>query len=232
MAAGRPHNISVLQFLLDEGCPWHNTACCNSADVGDFEQVRWLHQHGAALGDDIAECAASSAGVSDFAWLVQQPGVQLEPVVMEVAAGRGDLELCQWLHSVGCPCDDEACAAAAEDGHLSTFRFLHENVCPAGVTSWHSALLHDPESNTEVLQYLMDHVALTEAADLTEALVAAGQAGALAVAQHLRQRGAEWPVYLNAWSPELIEWARAEGCTVLAESSDDDDDDDDSDVDL
>jgi hypothetical protein len=221
-ASRTPHNIPVLQFLSAEGCPWHKDVCCNSAEAGDLEQLQWLHQHGAALSNETAGSAACNGGIHLMEWLVQQPGVQLEPELMQYAAAYGHLELCKWLHAAGCPCEEVACEMAAKNSKLSTLRYLHESVCPAGADTWRSALLYAPDSNTEVLQYLTEHVVLTEADDLCDALDAAGEAGALIVALHLLQQGAEWPVHLEGWSDELIAWARAEGCTAPEQAPDDD----------
>jgi hypothetical protein len=71
-AASRPHNIAVLQFLLNEGCGLSVYACCEAAEAGDLEQLQWLHQHGAPLQSEVLEYAARSGVVSIFDWLQQQ----------------------------------------------------------------------------------------------------------------------------------------------------------------
>jgi hypothetical protein len=115
-----PHNIPLLQFLLNEleGCPWNQNVCSCSAGTGDLEQVQWLHQHGAVLGADTASRAAGSDcnAVPLLTGLLQQPGIQLDAAVMTAAAEAGNLEVCEWLHSAGCAADESACAAAANSG--------------------------------------------------------------------------------------------------------------------
>jgi hypothetical protein len=68
---------------------------------------------------------------------------------------------------------------------------------------------------------LLDDVEL-----LTNAFRFAGAWHKLAVAQWLRQQGAEWPDLLQAegleWSDELLAWAQAEGCTAPTEGDDGD----------
>jgi hypothetical protein len=224
-AASRPDNILVLQFLLDEGCPWHPDICHRTVSAGDLEQLQWLSQHGAALHPGLVHTAAAHGALHILEWMLQQPGAELDVEVMMRAAACRHLELCKWLHAAGCPCDEHACAAAADNSQLSTLRFLHENVCPAGLGTWRNALSEASFGSADVLQYLMEHAVLTAAADLTEALEVAGEVGVLVGAQHLRQQGAEWPIHLNKWRRKLIAWAQAEGYTAPDEAPEGADDD-------
>jgi hypothetical protein len=55
---------------------------------------------------------------------------------------------------------------------------------------------------------------------LTEALDYAACSSKLAAAKWLRQQGAQWPTAFRmwpSWSPEVVAWARAEGCTTPIE---------------
>eukprot|EP00953_Heterococcus_sp_UTEX-ZZ885_P040980 20934-Heterococcus_DN1.PRE.2 len=52
----------------------------------------------------------------------------------------------------------------------------------------------------------------------TETLLSEMLAVAASSSKWLRQRGAEWPDMLwhgNRWDGEVLQWARAEGCTSL-----------------
>jgi hypothetical protein len=56
-------------------------------------------------------------------------------------------------------------------------------------------------------------------AQLTDMLRYAGAHNHLRAAQWLRQHGADWPAALNChvdveWEDDVLEWARAEGCTA------------------
>jgi hypothetical protein len=68
-----------------------------------------------------------------------------------------------------------------------------------------------------VIEYLQQLEPLTAAPLLTDMLKAAGSTDQLAVAQWLRQRGAEWPARLQygieQWRGATLTWARSEGCT-------------------
>jgi hypothetical protein len=39
-AAGRANNLPVLQYLLEEGCPWHPNVCDTAAEAGDVQQLQ------------------------------------------------------------------------------------------------------------------------------------------------------------------------------------------------
>ena len=42
----------------------------------------------------------------------------------------GHLEVLQWAHVNGCPCDESTCAYAAKEGHLKVLQWLRANGCP------------------------------------------------------------------------------------------------------
>jgi hypothetical protein len=219
------HNIPMLQFLMDEGCDWHDRICGAAAGAGDLEQLKWLHQHGATLHRLTALDAARSGDVSIFEWLQQQQQQQqqcfhLSCNVMKEAAHYGHLPLCKWLRSAGCPWDDSACGVAVHGGFLDVLRFLHENGCP-----WDERLIlynavTATYSDTNVLQYLWEQGLQLNAAKLTEYLSYAGSNNKRESAKWLREKSAQWPDVLQdpdgiIWEDNrMVEWARAEGCTA------------------
>jgi hypothetical protein len=72
--------------------------------------------------------------------------------------------------------------------------------------------------SVEALTYLQQHVVLTDASLLSELLNEAASHNQLAAAQWLKEQGAEWPAAFGwaSWSDEVLEWARAEGCTAAS----------------
>jgi hypothetical protein len=56
--------------------------------------------------------------------------------VYDAAAGRGDIDMCAYLHSQHCPWSDFTSVAAAVNGYSDT-RWLHEHGC-----EWHADLIH------------------------------------------------------------------------------------------
>jgi hypothetical protein len=72
-AAAQPNNLLVLQYLHEEGCPWHDEICAAAAASGDLEQLQWVHAHGGILSAETAVYAASSgAALHILEWLQQQ----------------------------------------------------------------------------------------------------------------------------------------------------------------
>jgi hypothetical protein len=143
------------------------------------------------------------------------------PSIFNAAAARGDTALCAYLHAEECPWSVEACQKAALKGHVDTLRWLHEHVRPATWNLYCGMQLHmyaAQGGSVDVLEYLQQQGVEFTAKMLTHMLKVAGVNNKLAAAQWLRHAGAEWPNELKYfsrryWSPELVEWARAEGCT-------------------
>jgi hypothetical protein len=152
---------------------------------------------------------------------------------MDSAAECGHLHICQYLHAEQCPWGTEACADAAFGGHLSTLRWLHEQGCPWGLQSVRSTAAFG--GHLEVMGYLLSVAPPATAAQLTELLNKAGATDKLAVAQWLRQQGAEWPAVLRyhcytwmPWKGDTLMWARQQGCTSPAGDDDESASDSDS----
>jgi hypothetical protein len=217
-AARRPHNISVLQFLMDEGCDWHDLTASAAVEAGDLEQLKWLHLHGAFLSGIGVRHTPRSGGVSIFEWL-QQQGLQFDGDFVAQAAWYGNVHLCKWLHSVGCPWIDSACHNAVEFGHIEVLRFLHESGCPWDAESMLYKAVVAKHNNVVMLQYIWDQGVQADAAKLTELLNDAGSRDLLESAKWMRHKGAQWPEKLGrsfstSWCDTAVAWARAEGCTA------------------
>jgi hypothetical protein len=98
--------------------------------------------------------------------------------------------MCQHLHSIGCAWDPLVCAAAAHNSHLSVLQYLHEHGCPFDVQTCWSAV---QGGNVQIIHYLIEHSLANAAVNMMYTLLFAGANSQLAVAQWLRERGAEWP---------------------------------------
>jgi hypothetical protein len=217
-AARRPHNIPVLQYLQNEGCEWDNYVCSAAAEAGDLEQLKWLHQHGATLRSSVPGSAACNGMVNILDWW-QQQGFEFDCHVMEQAAQYGQLQACKWLHCAGCPWSIRACFTAVDSGYIETLQYLHENGCPWDDTRMIDAAVNAIYSNVNILQYLWEQSVQPDVAKLTQYLKDIGAFDKLAIAQWLRQHGAQWPNVLKdwydrPWCDTMVAWARAEGCTA------------------
>jgi hypothetical protein len=183
--------------------------------VGSVEILQWLVEQGGTLSPSTVPYAARAGAVEVFE-LLQQQNVQFNVLAMQTAARYGRLPLIKWLRAAGCRWNSAVAARAAQGGHVEIVRFLHDNGCP-----WSNKLVCEyavrADDSVPVLNYLAQLGALSEAAELTHALLYAGAHNNLAAAQWLRERGAEWPpvLYVNGhtWHSDVVAWARAQGCT-------------------
>jgi hypothetical protein len=87
----------VLQWLLDNGCPWNKDSCTAAAESGNLNVLQWLRANGCPWDKDSCTAAAES----------------------------GHLNVLQWLHENGCPWDGDACTAAAKGRHIEVLKFLY-----------------------------------------------------------------------------------------------------------
>jgi hypothetical protein len=146
---------------------------------------------------------------------LKQQGCQYSGNTMISAAVNGFLAVCQFLLEEQCPHDAKACLLAARRGRLETVRLLHEQGCPIDIQE--VRMTAAAAGHLPVLMYAMSAEPAASAAQLTEMLNAAGANNHLSEAKWLRQAGAEWPAVLRhnrtAWKTDVLQWARAEGCT-------------------
>jgi hypothetical protein len=106
-AAGRPHNIPVLQFLLNEGCEWGELTCHAAAGSGDVDMLRFLRDSGcpwlaAKILSAAVEARANNAAMLQYLWDqgVQADAAQLTEL-LDFAGVSGMLESAQWLRQQG-----------------------------------------------------------------------------------------------------------------------------------
>jgi hypothetical protein len=221
LAASKAGNLEVLRYLHEQGCPWHYDTCGVAAASGDLEQLKWLHEHGAPLDEETAEIAASGGSVVIFEWLLQQQGVVFDAATMQAAAAKDHLQLCQWLREHGCPWSAQACSAAAHSCAFDTLDWLLDSGCPCDAEQIGiRAVVRGGAEAFCKLHYLLKRGLLSDTPLLTGLLQTAGANNNLAAAKWLRRHGAAWPEILEgpdgglSWASELVQWARAEGCTL------------------
>jgi hypothetical protein len=214
--AGHEH---VLEYLRAEGCEW-NEDCFNAAVIaGHINVLQWLQEHGCPWSTVPMCNHAALSGSIPMMQYARQLGGTVGAGTMSCAASKGHLNMCKHLHSEQCPWDAEACADATRFGHLEVLRWLRAGDCPCDLNR--VAEEAAAGGRLHILEYLHNEGLLDNAELLTDALKAAGAWHQLAVAQWLRQQGAQWPALLQAegleWRDELLAWARAEGCTAPTE---------------
>jgi Ankyrin repeats (3 copies) len=164
--AAQYNKLAAVQYLHSPGCPWpYSGVLENAAKDGHFELLRWGYDNGCTWGSAAraSECAAYSGNVELMAWVLQQPGVQLNAMAMCRAAEHGHTELCQYLHAQQCPWNYGSTTVAAQNGHIDLLRWLIDNGCPyaAGDLCYAAAEL----GSAELLEYLQQQGITAETAE-------------------------------------------------------------------
>jgi Ankyrin repeats (many copies) len=168
--------------------------CEFAARRGHVEVLKWLHEHDWPCDDNICEHAALGVSVPVLAYLSEQ-GLVFDELAMATAAS--DLAACQYLHSVGCPWDAEACTTAAGEGSLAVLRWLHENGCPWDTEDVNLAAAGRQDGSVEMIEYLWAEGAVPDRAVLTRMLCKACARDDFTTAQWLREHGAQWPAAIT-----------------------------------
>jgi hypothetical protein len=211
--AARYKKLAEVQYLHEQGCPWSRTLLEGAAIRGHLELVRWCYEHGCPWPDisKASNYVAESGNVELMAWVLQQPGAQLQATAMKAAVSKGRADMCKYLHAQHCPWDTNVTAGAARAGHVDLLCWLIDNGCPWAKTRL--CLAAASSGNIELMTFLQQQGLPTSAALLTDMLNYASSYNKLAAAKWLRQQGAEWPsTFRCPWRGEVLEWARAEGC--------------------
>eukprot|EP00953_Heterococcus_sp_UTEX-ZZ885_P005571 3466-Heterococcus_DN1.PRE.2 len=136
--AARSGNISMLDWLKAQSwCAFNDDTCAGAAEGGHLAALQHIRSDGCSWEEDSIACDAARGGsIEVLDWLQQQQqGIDIDATVMMMAAFGGQTAMCQHLRSIGCDWDTEACANAAEFGHLDTLRWLREHGCPWDVST-------------------------------------------------------------------------------------------------
>jgi hypothetical protein len=130
--AARSGSISMLKWLRTESwCEFNYYTCAGAAQGGQLAALQHLRSEGCDWDiENITRDAASSGSIQVVEWLRQQQGIKVRAIALTAAAYAGHIAMCEYLRSIGCRLDADACRLAASNGDLSTLRWLRENGCP------------------------------------------------------------------------------------------------------
>jgi hypothetical protein len=199
----------------------HTAAIPNGAALaGAAAKLHWLctaQQH--ELSHNVAVFAALGGSVAVFQ-LLQQQGFAFTAKLCAFAASFGQLPVLQYLRSQGCPWTAETTDEAARSNSVDCLRWAREHGCPYDGTTLCTTAAK--AGSVAVLRYLQEQGLLSSDAQLlTELLLVAGACKELVAAQWLKAQSGPWPTVLRlsdncttAWCADVLEWARAEGCTA------------------
>jgi hypothetical protein len=178
--------------------------------------LQWAHEHGCLVDvSTILRIAASSGHIKVITWVKQQPGVVYDYRIMAIAAEKGHIAMCEYLHAEQCPWNESVYYTAARSGHVGTVRWLQEHGCPRDATK--VCQVAAMGGSIDFLMYVQQQGMRPTPAMLRSMLNIAAVSDKLAAAQWIRQQGAEWPAVLKyngkKWAGKVLAWARSEGCT-------------------
>jgi hypothetical protein len=129
--------------------------------------------------------AASVGCVGVLEELVDNRQCVLAADACAAAAEKGHLDALAWLHSRGCPWDIDVCNFAAAGGYLEVLRYAHEHGCPwDSGTCWRAVA----GGHLEVLWYAHEHGCPWDSSTCMWA--AAG--GHLEVLRYANEHGCPW----------------------------------------
>lgn len=111
MAAAGAGQLEAIQYLVAQGVPFDAHAAAEAARGAHAHVLRWAHERGCALDDDVCRALASC----------------------------GALELLRWARRVGVPWSAATATAAAANGHVGTLRWALDNGCDAERLTVHAA---------------------------------------------------------------------------------------------
>jgi hypothetical protein len=170
--------------------------------------LEWLDETGVNWrSQSVYTAAAESGSIEMILWFTER-GANFRVATMAAAAEFGHLNICKQLQ--GCGWNDRVILAAKT---LEILQWLHENGCP-----WEVDLMLLTIVNKDIRQYITaESGSYVTVSKLSELLNIAGVEFGEYVGTALGKEGAEWPTILKysrtVWKPEMIEWARSQGCT-------------------
>jgi hypothetical protein len=178
----------VLKWFDRFGYDWQQYRVYSAAVLkGRVQLLKWMHDQGAQFCSFVIAKAVQS-----------------------------NLDVCEYLYSIGCLSDAFASYIAYINSNLAMLKWLHEHGC-----AWDAEDLccyKRPWGNNQLRDYLISQTPEWRSPHiLNDFLGRAATSDNIPVAEWLRQRGAEWPQVLvyndKKWCSSMIAWARKRGRT-------------------
>ena len=87
-------------------------------------------------------------------WAREEKKCRWHDRTINMAAYQGNLEMVKYCVANECPVDEDACAYAAENGHLECIKYLHEEVKASW--DWDTAAWAAQNGHLHILEYLVE----------------------------------------------------------------------------
>ena len=126
-------HIPVMQFLLDNNCPFDEWVCTAAARKGQLEALKWAREHNMPWSKWALINAALGGHMEIIEWAVQNGAKwKWSLQLITYTAQYGKLEMAKKLRLRGFPVSERTCAYAAFGGHLDFLKWLRSepNPCP------------------------------------------------------------------------------------------------------
>jgi hypothetical protein len=203
--------LDVLKYLAANRVALDKRACAAAARIGALDILQWFDEAGIKWKHRSVYIAAAECGSIEIMHWLTKSGAVYDAKVMETAAENGHLDICKHLRAQGCDCISDATFAAKT---VEVLKWLHENGC-----HWDVDMMLLMRPDRAIRKYVIAESGVT-ISTLSELLNIAGVHFNSDIGKRLLEEGAEWPTVLQhygtVWNPEMIEWARRQGCTSPA----------------
>lgn len=121
-------NLEVISLARLCGCEWDTSVAASSVSSG-LPMLQWVINNGCPWDEKTCEAAAAGGHLEVLKW-ARKKGCPWDATVCGFAARGGHLEVLKWAHDNGCPWDEWTCSAAAQHGHLDVLKWARKNGCP------------------------------------------------------------------------------------------------------
>jgi hypothetical protein len=203
--------LGVLKYLAANRVAIDMRAGAAAARIGDVDILKWFDEVGINWKRQSVYTAAAECGSIEMMHWLTEKGAVYDSKVMETAAENGHLDICKHLREQGCDCIKDATFAAKT---VEVLKWLHEIGC-----HWDVDMMLLMRPDRAIRKYVIAESGVT-ISKLSELLNIAGVHFNSDIGKRLLEEGAAWPTVLQrygtAWQPEMIEWARRQGCTSPA----------------
>ncbi len=162
-AAMNGHWRTVRWARENANCALSESVACSAAAQNNLDALAWLREVRAPADSRVALAAAAAGHLQALCWLLQEreprppfdTGVQQWCAIecARAALEHGHLHVLRWLvqRHARIPLGEQACALAAQNGHVRVLCWLRRQRAPCDVTAALGACYH---AHVPVLEYL------------------------------------------------------------------------------
>lgn len=127
--AAEYNQLSTLQWLRNNGCPWDYVSAVNAAEFGNEKILDYIYKSGGTINTDVV-CAAFESGHINIVKYLHNIGMSWDSDLFGMAVFNDNNDLVKYLFAEGCPVSVYAATYAAQNGNLEILQFLITNGCP------------------------------------------------------------------------------------------------------